>query len=64
MTMKLKAYEVVVSDLVCGDIEGPTEAVTRFCNSMGIPEEIRDTLVFRVKDVDSGVTTSVDMAEG
>lgn len=57
----MKAYEVKLSSLVLGEIESPTEAVTRFCIKMGIPTEVRDKFVFCVKDAVTGETFDVDM---
>jgi len=56
----MKAYEVSLSTLICGEIENPTEAATRFCIEVGIPVDVRDKLVFKVKNIDTDTVTNVE----
>ena len=59
----MKAYEVKLSTLICGEIQDPIEAVARFCLEMNIPVATRDGLAFEVKDIDTGEITNIDMTE-
>lgn len=54
-------FEVTLSNIVTA-ADNPIEAVTQFCLAHGIPEEERDTLVFKVVDMDEQKEYSVDMS--